>query len=218
MGDWVRARLATELEERGLPPQLGVYVGEPTPDAPRPPDGPWLIVYHDGRFHVGASARGQFLTYDVRLEGEEAIALVVELLERPAPSKPLEYDADECLKRGLWTAAKILGRTDDRDGEAGPAVLQPGDLLDAMEPETAHHLYPLGTPFEQRSLPPSFAGGPFFAYEVVRSFDGDHPGVLEGRVAPWFEQPGGGAQVVLDRPLRFYLDTGYLVRLDEQDV
>jgi hypothetical protein len=38
-------------------------------------------------------------------------------------------------------------------------------------------------------------------------------GVAEGVAAPWFGQPGGGAKVVLDAPVRRYVDAGLLVEL-----
>jgi hypothetical protein len=39
-------------------------------------------------------------------------------------------------------------------------------------------------------------------------------GVTEGKIAPWFEQPGGGIQYKFDHPIEWYLDKGYLKDLD----
>lgn len=210
----IRAALDELLQQLGTP-GLVHYAGEPNADAPLPPSGPWVIVATDEGFHVGGVARHQFTTYELVPDIEAALVLIKQLLVEPPRTKALRLDMDEAIKRGIFTARKIHARTEERGGEAGPAVLQPGDLLDALEAETAHTLYPLGTPMEQRSLPPSALEAPYTMYEVVQSFGGEHPGVIEGTVAPWFGQPGGGAQVVLDRPIRFYVDAGYLVRLVE---
>lgn len=215
MRDRTTRALDKSLASSGLPADSALYAGEPSPSAPAPPDGPWLILKHRAQYLVGACSRGQFVPYDVCWGPENAIAQVIDLLTRPTPSAPLVHDRDECLRRGVLTAGRLLGRAEERDGEPAPAELQVGDLLDALEPETAHHLYPFGTPFAERSLPPPLAEAAYSAYEVVRAFEGEHPDVLEGVVAPWFEQPGGGGQVVLDRPIRFYADAGYLVRLDD---
>lgn len=81
--------------------------------------------------------------------------------------------------------------------------MHPGDQLDCFGLETGHHLYALGTPFHQRSQPPTDAGAPYVTFEVLGPLP---PTATEGVAAPWFEQPGGGAMVVLDRPIRWYVD------------
>lgn len=74
------------------------------------------------------------------------------------------------------------------DAEIFAAALEAAGVaaLATAAAETGHHLYALGTPM---------------------------PGAMEGVAAPWFEQPGGGAMVVLERPVRWYVDQGYLVEL-----
>ena len=47
----------------------------------------------------------------------------------------------------------------------------------------------VGTPFEMRSLPAESIYNPYHRYEVVEPIK-----VQAGKVAPWFDQPGGGTQ------------------------
>ena len=80
-------------------------------------------------------------------------------------------------------------------------------MLDFYGAETSHHLFAFGTPFQNRSHPPSDVGAPYFAFEVTEPLP---EAVTEGIAVAWFEQPGGGAMVVLDRPIRWYVDHGHL--------
>jgi len=56
---------------------------------------------------------------------------------------------------------------------------------------------------------PSDVGAAYHRYEVLRPL----PDAQEGLAPAWFEQPGGGAMVVLARPVRWYVDQGLLVEL-----
>ncbi|MFZ3071217.1 MAG: TNT domain-containing protein, partial [Anaerolineaceae bacterium] len=49
---------------------------------------------------------------------------------------------------------------------------------------------PIGTPFVQKSLPPSYADLPMHVYKVIKPIDN----VLVGKIAPWFGMEGGGIQ------------------------
>lgn len=55
-------------------------------------------------------------------------------------------------------------------------------------------------------------GAPYFTFEVSEALPST---VLEGVAAPWFGQPGGAAMVVFDRPIRWYVDQGFLAMLGE---
>jgi hypothetical protein len=90
----------------------------------------------------------------------------------------------------------------------------PGDLLDSVGLETVHHVYALGTGFAQRSQPPTDVNAPYFAFEVAKDLPET---VNEGVAAPWFGQRGGGPMVVLDRPVRWYVDQGLLVPLPTEE-
>ncbi|KAI0342218.1 hypothetical protein BDW22DRAFT_171619 [Trametopsis cervina] len=84
----------------------------------------------------------------------------------------------------------------------GEVRLQNGTLLDRFGGETGNFLSPKGAPYVERALPPSsldvdrndpkdYPNG-YHVYEVVKEFN-----VLEGPIAAWFGQPGGGSQYEL---------------------
>lgn len=74
-------------------------------------------------------------------------------------------------------------------------------LLDCFGPETGHRLYPLGTPLADRSQSPSDVAAAWFVFRVVRPLP---PEVRHE-----------GAAIVLDRPIRWYVDQGHLEPVGE---
>ncbi|MBV2362296.1 TNT domain-containing protein [Streptomonospora nanhaiensis] len=91
------------------------------------------------------------------------------------------------------------------DGEVRREVetLREGTLLDRFGSAHGSFLAPADTPFPERSLPPdslnTWEGGPrhnYRCYAVTEAFSAE-----VGPIAPAFEQPGGGEQVLLDPDL-----------------
>jgi hypothetical protein len=197
--------IAAILERAGLPPDA-VVLADAGPDAKPPPEGPWLVVRAGAQWVVGGMGRGRFAPYEGLWKVTDGLDLAVRLAASPLPVRADSPSEGE-LEQGRATGTAILERTAACGGSAGPTALEPGELLDVIGPETGHHLYALGTPFPARSQPPSDVGAPYFTFRVAQPLP---PTVQEGRAAPWFEQPGGGAMVVLDRPIRWYVDRGYL--------
>ncbi len=110
--------------------------------------------------------------------------------------------------------------------EEAPQTLPVGQLLDRYGSEFGGFLAIYGTPYGQRSIPPSNldTADPnytcnFHAYRVSTPFD-----VEAGPAAPWFAQPGEGEQYQIDgallpgkpaRPnVKYLIDNGYLERLN----
>ncbi|ASU80045.1 hypothetical protein CDG81_19275 [Actinopolyspora erythraea] len=87
-------------------------------------------------------------------------------------------------------------------------VLQPGTELDRFGDPDGNVMYAIRTPYNQRSLPPQWAGRNYFAYRVQRPVQ-----VLSGTAVPWFEQPGGGTAYVLPASVDELLGDGTLVAL-----
>lgn len=204
-----QALLEAALQTSELPTDAVVWAPEPLPGVPAPPEGPWVIVTYGEQFVVGAVGRGKFAAYETLWTAEDAIDLAVRLAAsaiplRTAPLTEPEQDA------GSRTGQAIVDRAQSRDGAPGANALEPGDLLDSIGAETDHHLYALGTPFPMRSQPPSDVGAPYLTFLVAKALP---ESVREGVTAPWFEQPGGGAMVVLDRPIRWYVDRDFLAPL-----
>lgn len=204
-----QADLDQVLREAGLPEGSVVLAAPPDEGAPPPPSGPWVVVPYGHQFVVGGMARNKFRPYASLWSIEDAVDLAVRLVSTPARCTP-GGDPEALRARGAATADAINDRVRAGGGAARPTAVGAGDVLDCLEPETAHHLYALGTPFPQRSQPPTAIGGPYHRYEVVQELPGK---VMEGVAAPWFGQPGGGAMVVLDAPIRWYVDQGFLVEL-----
>lgn len=102
-------------------------------------------------------------------------------------------------------------------------VLEPGEDLDRFGSEYGSYLAPAGDPYAKRALPPQNLNTrdakypcDYHRYTVKQPFP-----VWQGRIAPWFEQPGGGQQIQLDPALlppgdgqrlnvKWLLDHGYL--------
>ncbi|CAO5230132.1 exported hypothetical protein [Frankia sp. AgKG'84/4] len=83
-----------------------------------------------------------------------------------------------------------------------PVVLNAGWEVDRYGAEGGRYLAPDGTPYAERSIPPSsLVGAPapdcnYHEYRVVRPF-----AVYGGPIAAWFGQPGGAVQYQLDGTL-----------------
>lgn len=201
--------LQRALSAAGLRPDSAVWVGDPAVDVSAPPEGVWAVASYGSQYVVGAMGRGKFAAYEALWTAEDAVNLVVRLIQEPLMVRTTPLSPDE-KRAGDVAARGILTRTQARGGSAGPAAIAPGEQVDLIGPETSHHLFALGTSVPRRSIPPSDVGAAYFTFEVVTTFP---LGVLEGRAAPWFGQPGGGAMLVLDRPVRWYVDHDYLKQL-----
>ncbi|MGG1312690.1 TNT domain-containing protein [Cohnella laeviribosi] len=88
-------------------------------------------------------------------------------------------------------------------------TLQPGTRIDRYGLETGKFVSPEGTPYEMRSLAPGTETKPYTVYEVVKSLD-----ALGGKIAPWFDQPGGGIQYKFDQSIKELIEGGYLRRVE----
>ncbi|REK66649.1 MAG: hypothetical protein C6P35_08280 [Cohnella sp.] len=92
------------------------------------------------------------------------------------------------------------------DGFAGvpkKVTLQPGTRIDRYGLETGKFVSPEGTPYEMRSLAPGTETKPYTVYEVVKPLD-----ALGGKIAPWFDQPGGGIQYKFDQSIKELIEGG----------
>ena len=94
-----------------------------------------------------------------------------------------------------------------------PNTLKVGDTIDRLgQAEDGNFAAPQGTPFDQRALPPSDVGREYHRYRVVKPLPDS---VTEGRIQPWFEQPGGAMQYKFgEHDIRWYVKNGCLEELD----
>ncbi|TDZ93539.1 TNT domain-containing protein [Mycobacteroides salmoniphilum] len=85
-------------------------------------------------------------------------------------------------------------------GTQHEARLAPGSVIDRYGRPDGAWLSPEGTPFAGRGLPPESASMPHTAYRVGNGPLPPGYRIEESRVAPWFEQPGGGVQYRVTGP------------------
>lgn len=123
------------------------------------------------------------------------------------------YDRYWDPDRGSWNYPDAdAGYPDGFDGPVAPNQLGEGDVIDRFGRPGGEYASPAGTPFPDRALPPSSIGAGYHQYEVLRPLP---EGVTEGRIAPWFEQPGGGVQYKFDRSIEWYETNGYLRKIGD---
>ncbi|OQE46445.1 hypothetical protein PENCOP_c001G05719 [Penicillium coprophilum] len=124
--------------------------------------------------------------------------------------------------KGYWIYPDSDGFavTSENESILGNFTLRVGQKLDRFGSEYGKFLAPLGAPYIERSLPPSNLFAPpkssfpynYHVYEVTKEFD-----ILLGPIAPWFEQPGFGSQLLAQSSVLDLLNGGYLKRLELQD-
>ena len=153
----------------------------------------------------------------------------VDLEELPAWANPGEVPAEGAgadIYRGVespygglsrqefydkyWDAETKNWRYPPNEGFEGPALandLRPGQVIDRLGGDGGRYASPSGESYGSRGLPPSSIGRDYHQYEVVKPLP---ESVTQGKIAPWFEQPGGGTQYFFDHPIKWYVDHGYL--------
>ncbi|AJC60521.1 hemagglutinin/hemolysin-related protein [Streptomyces sp. 769] len=128
-------------------------------------------------------------------------------IPQQCPGVRLE-DVDAYPDRGrvrLWRRGKGKGRS------AGGA-----EVWDRFGSPLGRFAHPKGTPFAQRSLPPTYVACGYHVYSWIRPWSGEdaekYGFIQSGKVAPWFGQPGGGTQFLLPEGIsvQWLIDQGYL--------
>ena len=78
-------------------------------------------------------------------------------------------------------------------------------LIDRYGEGTGYYTSPFGTPYSERSLAPNTDKRPYTVYEVVKPIQ-----VEGGKIAPWFDEPGGGIQYIMPESLDQLVKEGIL--------
>ena len=188
--------LRAELSALGASPFDVVLPGD---DDVAPLEGALTIEPHgDGWALVTVDYGVRWLLESTRDRVEAEGALVVYLKHpRPAPRPVSEAELDELA----GTVAPYYFDLRDRAAEAGAdgivIDIPPGVLLDRIGALDGIHLYPIDTPIELRSLPPT----------ALRAENDVHQFLTRGTVRvravitpPWFGRPGGGLRFTLQEP------------------
>ena len=87
-------------------------------------------------------------------------------------------------------------------------VLQPGTRIDRYGSDFGSFTSPEGIPYEMRAVAPGTKLKPYSVFEVVEPIN-----VKAGKIAPWFDEPGGGIQYLLPDTVDELLDAGVLRRI-----
>ncbi|MFP7254770.1 glycohydrolase toxin TNT-related protein [Terribacillus goriensis] len=74
-------------------------------------------------------------------------------------------------------------------------TLHAGMKLDRYGNPAGSFLAPESDSFPSRALAPHSELAPYYVYEVIDDFE-----VTLGKIAPWFDQPGGGTQIIKYKP------------------
>ncbi|MBX8487685.1 TNT domain-containing protein [Pseudomonas cichorii] len=88
---------------------------------------------------------------------------------------------------GGWEWPKNLGFAEDPVKNTLPV----GTRLDRYGGPDGSFLSPQGTPYDQRALAPGSRAGGYYEYEVLKPLP-----VIQGKIAPAFNEPGGGTQIL----------------------
>lgn len=121
-------------------------------------------------------------------------------------------DEGKAAKESKWVDEKGNIKWPPNDGFAGTPkkmTLQPGTRIDRYGYEGGTFVSPEGIPYNARSLAPGTELKPYNVYEVVKPIDG-----LEGKIAPWFDEVGGGIQYKLNQSIKELLDGGYIKKVN----
>ena len=116
--------------------------------------------------------------------------------------------------RIIWPTRETSGFDGGFDGPPTITEIQPGTRFDryggrfenGQFVDSGDFVAPIGVPFEQRSLPASSINRPYQEYEVLQPI----PNVNSGTAAPWFGQPGGGAQYQLPMSIDDLVQQGFI--------
>ncbi|MCT8343381.1 hemagglutinin repeat-containing protein, partial [Photorhabdus kleinii] len=114
------------------------------------------------------------------------------------------------------TVQESLGIWPPNRGAYGPVekvTLPAGTIVDRYGHPGGNFVSPVGVPFENRALPPSYeTTKPYFQYKVVKPI----PDVPKSNILPWFGQKGKGTQYELPKSVQWYLDNEYIQKVNNK--
>lgn len=91
------------------------------------------------------------------------------------------------------------------DGEPVKMKLEQGTIIDRYGGPNGTFVSPAGIPYEQRALALHSDDAPYHKYKILIEFE-----VEGGKIAPWFDRPGGGIQYFTGNTKIKHLETGEL--------
>lgn len=205
--------LRARLDEEGFSRFDVILPGE---DDVAPLEGAIVLEPIDGEWVVSTVDYGVRWPLGVAPTEEAAGEALLQYLGRPLPPARRMPQAE---LDGIVDAVSIhYFELRDRARDAGPdgvvIDIPPAIALDRIGALDGIHLFPIDTPFELRSLPPS----------ALRPENDVHAFVTRGTVRvravivpPWFGRPGGGLRFTIQEPrvgIRDLVVAGVLERIE----
>lgn len=181
-----------ELEARlvaaGVDPRDWVLGELPRRVAPR--DGSLFVGEQTGQWFVGGTDRGRNVVSVVLADEDSAcVEALRRLLSPRLPS--VRWTADDHAEACRKAQASADQMRDPGVTSPVAKVLHAGDVVDRFGADFGRSLYPAGTAFAERALPPDLLD-PTLPGLGLRVFVVRHDiDVLSSLVQPWFGQPGG---------------------------
>ncbi|KAF4485564.1 filamentous hemagglutinin adhesin [Fusarium agapanthi] len=174
----------------------------------------------------GSSSKG-YICRDARLGPTKLpkklpLSATVESYNRFGGLTPIQFLQTWTDEKGNYKYPPQNGFQLDANGNAinGSMVLQVGTLVDRFGSEYGSYVSAASAPYSQRALPPSnLATNPdskdfpynYHVYRVIKPLT-----VVGGPIAPWFGQPGLGAQFFTGETgnVKFLIEQNYLQKED----
>uniref|UniRef100_UPI00336AECAC TNT domain-containing protein n=1 Tax=Fusarium oxysporum f. sp. cubense (strain race 1) TaxID=1229664 RepID=UPI00336AECAC len=175
----------------------------------------------------GGSSSKDYICRDARLGPTKLpkklpLSATVESYNRFGGLTPIQFLQTWTDEKGNYKYPPQNGFQLDANGNAinGSMVLQVGTLVDRFGSEYGSYVSAASAPYSQRALPPSnLATNPdtpdfpynYHVYRVIKPLT-----VVGGPIAPWFGQPGLGAQFFTGETgnVKFLIEQNYLQKED----
>lgn len=229
--DWIGAqvtfpRLRAALAQAGVPSTLYVLPGQRRPPADRASS--YYVVAFSGDQFTGGLVEFERARIAVELptENEACRWLYGELVISEKPPHVLNQQTErQAVQQGAALTADARAKITTAGGGSIAYMLPQGRFVDTFGQESNSYLFPFGTSFAQRGLPPSARAAPargspvpYLRYRVAKPFQ-----VSASISDPVEGSPGGGVRFTINADLfargpalptiRWLLRNGYLERV-----
>ena len=204
--------LRDQLDALGL---SRLHIELPGEESPTPLEGVLRVRAGDGRFVLETVDYGQAFRLLSAGTEPEITEAVIAYVSRPLP--PVRaMSQEDVITIGERLAGHYRDLRDDA-GKAGPQGIvidiPAGVPIDRLGTLDGVHTYPISTPFEYRSLPPTALQPGTELHAFITAAD---VRVRAAITQPWFGRPGGGIRFTLQQPetgLRDLVVSGRLQRI-----
>ena len=183
----------------------------------------WAIVSNDGPYGIDGNyidpgdrtekgLQGLITLGTLGMEGVFAQGLQEgNLILRGASSRTLFYLES---KSSTWVddvSGNFIYPLDNGfKGMSNTGSLMEGFTFGRYGPNSGNFAAPIGTAPTKLSLAPGTVLKPYSKYEVIKQIDN----VMMGKIAPWFDEQGGGIQYMFDKSVQELLNGEFIKKID----